>query len=122
MLKVKGVDYEALDGQPTYLFFMIAAPEGANDTSPSACGPFSITYRSRICWQIERSGNSRSCTSTFPSSGRSKEAEEKAEQEQTTPAPESNRKYIIAVTACPTGIAHTYMAEDALKKKQKKWA
>ena len=36
-----------------------------------------------------------------------KEAEEKAEQEQTTPAPESNRKYIIAVTACPTGIAHT---------------
>ena len=48
-------------------------------------------------------------------------AEEKAEQEQTTP-PESNRKYIIAVTACPTGIAHTYMAEDALKKKQKKWA
>ena len=51
-----------------------------------------------------------------------KEAEEKAEQEQTTPAPESNRKYIIAVTACPTGIAHTYMVEDALKKKQKKWA
>lgn len=47
----KGVDYEALDGQPTYLFFMIAAPEGANDTHLQALAvPFSITYRSRICW------------------------------------------------------------------------
>lgn len=58
----------------------------------------------------------------FPSKEKIKRSGRKAEQEQTTPAPESNRKYIIAVTACPTGIAHTYMAEDALKKKQKKWA
>ncbi len=35
----KGVDYEALDGQPTYLFFMIAAPEGANDTHLQALAP-----------------------------------------------------------------------------------
>ena len=37
----KGVDYEALDGQPTYLFFMIAAPEGANDTHLQALAALS---------------------------------------------------------------------------------
>ncbi|BDP50190.1 hypothetical protein EfmJHP10_16260 [Enterococcus faecium] len=57
----------------------------------------------------------------FQTAEEQKEAEEKAEQE--TQAAEASahpeRKFVVAVTACPTGIAHTYMAEDALKKKAK---
>ena len=123
LLKVKGVDYEALDGQPTYLFFMIAAPEGANDTHLQALAALSrLLIDPEFVGKLKEAETPEAVQALFQAAEDQKEAEEKAEQEQTTPAPESNRKYIIAVTACPTGIAHTYMAEDALKKKQKKWA
>ena len=116
----KGVDYEALDGQPTYLFFMIAAPEGANDTHLQALAALSrLLIDPEFVGKLKEAETPEAVQALFQAAEDQKEAEEKAEQEQTTPAPESNRKYIIAVTACPTGIAHTYMAEDALKKKAK---
>ena len=49
------------------------------------------------------------------------EASEAAAASATTSA-DSNEPYVLAVTACPTGIAHTYMARDALKKQAEKWA
>lgn len=116
----KSVDYEALDGQPTYLFFMIAAPEGANDTHLQALAALSrLLIDPDFVGKLKEAETPEAVQALFQAAEDQKEAEEKAEQEQTTPAPESNRKYIIAVTACPTGIAHTYMAEDALKKKAK---
>lgn len=65
----KGVDYEALDGQPTFLFFMIAAPEGANDTHLQALVSF-ITFidRSRFCWKIKRSRNTGRSPRIVPNS------------------------------------------------------
>ena len=101
---------------------MIAAPEGANDTHLQA-----LAALSRLLIDPEFVGKLKEAETPEAVQALSKQRKikrsgRKAEQEQTTPAPESNRKYIIAVTACPTGIAHTYMAEDALKKKQKKWA
>ena len=47
--------------------------------------------------------------------------EEKKEEEQKAEAPASNGKLILAVTGCPTGIAHTYMAAEALEKDKRAW-
>ncbi len=118
----KGVDYEALDGQPTYLFFMIAAPEGANDTHLQALAALSrLLIDADFVTKLKEASTPEEVQDLFQTAEEQKEAEEKAEQE--TQAAEASahpeRKFVVAVTACPTGIAHTYMAEDALKKKAK---
>ena len=118
----KGVDYEALDGQPTYLFFMIAAPEGANDTHLQALAALSrLLIDADFVGKLKEANTPEEVQDFFQTAEEQKEAEEKAEQE--TQAAEASahpeRKFVVAVTACPTGIAHTYMAEDALKKKAK---
>lgn len=117
-----GVDYESLDGQPTYLFFMIAAPEGANDTHLQALAALSrLLIDPDFVAKLKAADSPDEVQNLFDTAEKAKEAEEKAEEqaqaEQQLKA--DNRKYIVAVTACPTGIAHTYMAEDALKKKAK---
>lgn len=118
----KGVDYEALDGQPTYLFFMIAAPEGANDTHLQALAALSrLLIDADFVAKLKEASTPEEVQDLFQTAEEQKEAEEKAEQD--TQAAEASahpeRKFVVAVTACPTGIAHTYMAEDALKKKAK---
>lgn len=117
----KGVDYEALDGQPTFLFFMIAAPEGANDTHLQALAALSrLLIDPDFVGKLKEAGTPEEVQELFQTAEQQKEAEAVAEQEeaaQTTTS--SNKKFVVAVTACPTGIAHTYMAEDALKKKAK---
>lgn len=108
----QGLDYEALDGQPTSLFFMIAAPEGANDTHLQALAALS----GRL---IDADFLTKLNQAQTPEDVQMLFAEEKETTEE--PAPQENlagnRPFIIAVTACPTGIAHTFMAADALKKK-----
>lgn len=118
----KGVDYEALDGQPTYLFFMIAAPEGANDTHLQALAALSrLLIDPDFVGKLKEATTPEEVQTLFQTAEEAKEAEERAEEaaQATTSTTDSNRKYIVAVTACPTGIAHTYMAEDSLKKKAK---
>lgn len=113
-----GVDYESLDGQPTYLFFMIAAPEGANDTHLQALAALSrLLIDPDFVAKLKTAETPDQVQATFEAAEKAKEAEEKAEAEEKIK--DTNRQYIVAVTACPTGIAHTYMAEDALKKKAK---
>ncbi|WP_086312122.1 PTS system fructose-specific family, IIABC component [Enterococcus sp. 7F3_DIV0205] len=118
----KGVDYEALDGQPTYLFFMIAAPEGANDTHLQALAALSrLLIDPDFVAKLKETKTPEDVQNLFQTAEEAKEAEEKQEQleETTKNTQDTSRKFIVAVTACPTGIAHTYMAEDALKKKAK---
>lgn len=117
-----GVDYESLDGQPTYLFFMIAAPEGANDTHLQALAALSrLLINPDFVAKLKAAETPEQVQATFDAAEKAKEAEEKAEaqSEAEEKIKDTNRRYIVAVTACPTGIAHTYMAEDALKKKAK---
>lgn len=118
-----GVDYESLDGQPTYLFFMIAAPEGANDTHLQALAALSrLLIDPDFVAKLKSAKTPEQVQATFDEAEKAKEAEEKAEAAQEAAAASvktSDRRYIVAVTACPTGIAHTYMAEDSLKKKAK---
>lgn len=117
----KGVDYEALDGQPTFLFFMIAAPEGANDTHLQALAALSrLLIDLDFVGKLKEAGTPEEVQELFQTAEQQKEAEAVAEQEEAAQtAASSNKKFVVAVTACPTGIAHTYMAEDALKKKAK---
>ncbi|MFB5166329.1 fructose-specific PTS transporter subunit EIIC [Parageobacillus toebii] len=108
-----GIDYDALDGKPSHLFFMIAAPEGANNTHLEALARLSsMLMDSSFRARIESASNEEEFIRLIAE----KEAEETKEAEHTASSP-SKRKKVIAVTACPTGIAHTYMAADALKAK-----
>ncbi|HEM6183991.1 TPA: PTS sugar transporter subunit IIA [Streptococcus suis] len=108
----KGVDYASLDGQPTDLFFMIAAPEGANDTHLAALAELS-KYLMKVGFadRLRAATNPEEVIAVFDTA----EAADKATEEVAT-APSGDRPFIVAVTACTTGIAHTYMAEEALKK------
>lgn len=115
----KGVDYEALDGQPTYLFFMIAAPEGANDTHLQALAALSrLLIDPEFVEKLKEAQTPEDVQTIFQAAEDAKEAEEKQEQ-AAQESQNTDRKFVVAVTACPTGIAHTYMAEDSLKKKAK---
>ncbi|HFI0832521.1 TPA: fructose-specific PTS transporter subunit EIIC [Streptococcus suis] len=108
----KGVDYASLDGQPTDLFFMIAAPEGANDTHLAALAELSkYLMKAGFADRIRAATNPEEVIAVFDTA----EAADKA-AEEVVAAPSGDRPFIVAVTACTTGIAHTYMAEEALKK------
>lgn len=108
----KGVDYASLDGQPTDLFFMIAAPEGANDTHLAALAELSkYLMKAGFADRLRAATNSEEVIAVFDTA----EAADKA-AEEVVAAPSGDRPFIVAVTACTTGIAHTYMAEEALKK------
>ncbi|WP_270345257.1 PTS fructose transporter subunit IIABC [Lactococcus petauri] len=100
-----GVDYAALDGQPVNLFFMIAAPEGANDTHLEALAQLSkFLLQTGFTDKVKEAKYPRQVLELF--------SEDTEEIEQVT----DSEHYVLAVTACTTGIAHTYMAEEALKK------
>ncbi|HEM5199673.1 TPA: PTS sugar transporter subunit IIA [Streptococcus suis] len=108
----KGVDYASLDGQPTDLFFMIAAPEGANDTHLTALAELSkYLMKAGFADRLRATTNPEEVIAVFDTA----EAADKA-VEEVVAAPSGDRPFIVAVTACTTGIAHTYMAEEALKK------
>ena len=109
----KGVDYASLDGQPTDLFFMIAAPEGANDTHLAALAELSkYLMKPGFADKLRSVSSPEEVIAVFDEA----EAADKVAEEVVV-APSGDRPFIVAVTACTTGIAHTYMAEEALKKK-----
>ncbi|ADZ85524.1 PTS fructose transporter subunit IIABC [Cellulosilyticum lentocellum] len=116
-----GVDYEALDGAPSHLFFMIAAPDGANNTHLDVLSRLSTIlmdakFREKLIHanspqeflklinvkETEKFGDVVDTAKTSTSSNDAKE---------------TKGYTILAVTACPTGIAHTYMAAEALQNK-----
>ena len=106
-----GVDYESLDGQPTDLFFMIAAPDGANDTHLAALAELSkYLLKDGFADKLRKVTSAEEVIAAF-------DAEEASNKAAAAPvAQEADQDFIVAVTACTTGIAHTYMAEEALKK------
>jgi len=107
----KGVDYESLDGQPTDLFFMIAAPEGANDTHLAA-----LAELSQYLMKDGFADKLRQVTSPDQVIELFDQASEKAEEPAVVEPANEGGDFLVAVTACTTGIAHTYMAQEALQK------
>ena len=114
----KGVDYASLDGQPTDLFFMIAAPEGANDTHLAALAELSkYLMKPGFADKLRQASTPDQVIAAFDAEEQETAAEEAKKAETVKEAASSDKPLIVAVTACTTGIAHTYMAEEALIKK-----
>lgn len=114
----KGVDYASLDGQPTDLFFMIAAPEGANDTHLAALAELSkYLMKPGFADKLRQASIPEQVIAAFDAEEQVAAAEEAKKAEAVKEAATSDKPLIVAVTACTTGIAHTYMAEEALIKK-----
>ncbi|MEH7220372.1 PTS fructose transporter subunit IIABC, partial [Bacillus toyonensis] len=109
---VSGINYESLDGQPAHLFFMIAASEGANNTHLETLSRLSTLLMDEgFRKQLLEAKDEEELLRLFD------EKENEKEEEVEVVKPEGDEPYVLAVTACPTGIAHTYMAADSLKAK-----
>ncbi|WP_436863792.1 PTS fructose transporter subunit IIABC [Bacillus fungorum] len=110
---VSGINYESLDGQPALLFFMIAASEGANNTHLETLSRLSTLLMDEgFRKQLLEAKDEEELLRLFD-----EKENEKEEADIEVAKPEGNEPYVLAVTACPTGIAHTYMAADSLKAK-----
>ncbi len=108
----KGVDYDSLDGQPVELFFMIAVPTDANDTHLQALANLSrYLLQDGFMAKLKTAPTSEAVWDLFA-----------GDEVPTTLGSHvaADAPYLVAVTACTTGIAHTYMAEEALKKEAEK--
>lgn len=123
-----GVNFESLDGEPAYLFFMIAAPEGAGNTHLRTLAALSrMLIDADFIGQLKSARTPDEVVSLFDAKQAEEEAAQAAEEAKAKAAPQGMivgnpdkmEAFVVAVTACPTGIAHTFMAEDALKKKAK---
>ncbi|KHD86004.1 PTS fructose transporter subunit IIABC [Heyndrickxia ginsengihumi] len=110
---IQGIDYEAFDGTDSHLFFMIAASEGANNTHLEA-----LSRLSSMLMNAEvRNALLAAKTKDEVISIINQHDEDDEEHHENVEA--TNKGLVLAVTACPTGIAHTYMAADSLKEKAK---
>ncbi|PTE44101.1 PTS fructose transporter subunit IIC [Staphylococcus equorum] len=118
-----GVDYQSLDMQPAHLFFMIAAPEGGAQTHLDALAKLSgILMDEKVREDLLHANSPQEVLRIIDKADDEATEEEEAETQAaaTTSVTDSDEPYVLAVTACPTGIAHTYMARDALKKQAEK--
>ena len=119
-----GVDYASLDGQPAHLFFMIAAPEGANNVHLEVLASLSrLLINPDFTASLKKAQTPEEVQGLFAAAEAAREAKEQAEaaaKAAPVAATETKKPFVIAVTACPTGIAHTYMAEDSLKQMAEK--
>ncbi|WP_295286981.1 fructose-specific PTS transporter subunit EIIC [Veillonella sp.] len=141
MVVPHGVDFEALDGQPSRLFFMIAAPEGAADTHVEVLSQLAMMVIDpdfkealiaaptverflELVTAKEQGNFDPSVEGFIKTAGPQAEKTEAADASTAAAAVEKvtvdNPHYdVLAVTGCPTGIAHTYMAAESLERKAK---
>ena len=115
-----GVDYDSLDGQPANLFFMIAAPEKGADVHLEVLSRLSMllmdeNFRAELLAAKDADRFLDIC-SKYEMEKFADELGEATEDKKEN-APEKTGYRVLAVTACPTGIAHTFMAAEALEKK-----
>lgn len=112
-----GVDYKALDGKPSNLLFMIAAPENGADTHLEVLSKLmGMLMDGEFCKKLVGAESVDEFLELIDSKETEKDAQNGATKSE---APSKTGKKIVAVTACPTGIAHTFMAAEALELKAK---
>jgi PTS system fructose-specific IIC component len=105
----EGLDFDTLDGQPAHIFFMIAASEGANNEHLETLSRLSVLLMNQeFRNKLENAKTEAELLRIIDEQEQSEEGEEMGNNNQ-------EKDLVLAVTACPTGIAHTYMAADALK-------
>lgn len=115
MVVKDGVEFESLDGQPAHLFFLIAAPNTEDNVHLDV-----LSHLSVLLMDEDFTNKLRQATSVSEFKQIIEDAEKSSENEGDTAVERADSEhYIVAVTGCPTGIAHTYMAAEALEKKAK---
>lgn len=115
MVVKDGVEFESLDGQPAHLFFLIAAPNTEDNVHLDVLSRLSV-----LLMDEDFTNKLRQAASVSEFKQIIEEAEKGSENEGDTAVERADSEhYIVAVTGCPTGIAHTYMAAEALEKKAK---
>ncbi|NLG93228.1 MAG: PTS transporter subunit EIIA [Clostridiales bacterium] len=114
MVVKDGVDYESLDGEPARLLFLIAAPQTDENIHLDVLGRLSALLTDDTFRKNLMQAKSKAEFLELINNAETK----KLAEEQKEEAPEGYR--LLAVTACPTGIAHTYMAAESLEKAAKK--
>lgn len=109
-----GLDYDSPDGEPSRLFFMIAAPENGGDVHMDMLAHLMVMLMDEdFCQELLAATDPKEFLALIDAQERVKFPEE-APAEAAKP---SSGLRVLAITACPTGIAHTYMAAEALEKK-----
>lgn len=120
MVIKNGLDFESLDAQPAYLFFMIAAPDGENNVHLEVLSRLSTLLMDENFRQdLINSKDKDEFLAMIDKAEKEKFKEEKAEEKAEADKEDDGYFEVLAVTACPTGIAHTYMAAEAMEKKAK---
>lgn len=120
----KGVDYDSLDHQPVHLFFMITAPAGADNTHLQALAKLSsLLINPDLVEKLKAAKTADEVIDLFSQAEADKDKEDAereaklaAKKEAEAKAASDEKPLIVGVTACINGIAHTYMAEEALIK------
>ena len=119
----EGIDYNSLDGQPVHLFFMITAPDGADNTHLQALAKLSgLLINPDLVEALKKAETPYDVIKLFEDAEAKKDAEDKAAEEKKKAQAakkseaDNEKPLIVGVTACINGIAHTYMAEEALIK------
>lgn len=107
----KPIEYNAIDGKPVDLFFLIAVPDEGYDLHLKIIGNLATKLMKSEVVNVLRTSKSEEEVLAILT--------DKETPIQTDASVNTNGKYIIAVTACPTGIAHTYMAAEKLKETAK---
>lgn len=123
MIVSEGVDFASLDDQPAKLFFLIAAPDTEDNVHLDVLSRLSTLLMDEefttALYAAKSPKEFLGIIDKFEADKLAEEAEEAAEQAAEAPAAEAER-FVLAVTACPTGIAHTYMAAEALQNMAEK--
>ena len=115
MVVKDGVEFESLDGQPAHLFFLIAAPNTEDNVHLDVLSRLSV-----LLMDEDFTNKLRQAASVSEFKQIIEDAEKSSENEGDTAVERADSEhYIVAVTGCPTGIAHTYMAAEALERKAK---
>lgn len=121
-----GMDFESMDGKPARLFFMIAAPDSANDAHIQILQQLAMMimdpdFKEALIAAKTKEEFLHLIDLKEDGKFEAPKAEAAAsEGEAVDAAPASDHIQILAVTACPTGIAHTFMAAESLEQHAKK--
>ena len=124
MVLPDGVDFDSLDGEKVDLIFLIAAPNTKENVHLDVLSKLSVLLMDEDFTKNLRSAKTvEEFLNVIDAAEAEKDAEEEKKEEtkaaEAAEAPADGTKFILAVTGCPTGIAHTYMAAEALEKKAK---
>lgn len=120
MVVKDGVDFESLDGTPAKIIFLIAAPNTEDNVHLQVLSKLSVMLMDeQFTNSLINAGSVDEFLNIIDSAEKAKDEKEAAKEANEPVEVKKDDVFIVAVTACPTGIAHTYMAAEAIEKKAK---